>query len=81
MIPRHFRSLASNPAVLSLYEECQADHRDSGQTEPRGTPRDLGKETLYACVFMLEKRQTAPFKQTQESFLVDKAHCKAVTLN
>ena len=47
LIPVHFRSLVSNPAVLSLHVECQTDHRDAGQTEPIHRPTDLGKETGF----------------------------------
>ena len=63
LIPMHFRSLVSNPAVLSLHVECQADHRDAGQTEPIHTPMDPGKETALCLHIYVGKEQPALFKQ------------------
>ena len=63
LIPMHFRSLVSNPAVLSLHVECQTDHRDAGQTEPIHRPTDLGKETGVCWHIYVGNEQSALFKQ------------------
>lgn len=63
LIPVHFRSLVSNPAVLSLHVECQTDHRDAAQTEPIHRPTDLGKEIAFCWHIYVGNEQSALFKQ------------------
>ena len=79
LIPVHFRSLVSNPAVLSLHVECQADHRDAGQTEPIQRPWTWERKQPCARIFVLEKRSLLFSNKYKESFLGDKAHCETVT--
>ena len=79
LIPLHFRGLVSNPDVLSLRVECQADHRDAGQTEPIHTPTGLGKEMALCLHIYVGKRRLLFSNKYDESFLADKTHCEAVT--
>lgn len=78
LIPVHFRGLVSNPAVLSLRVECQADHRDAGLTEPIHTPMDLGKEMAWCLHIYVGKSELLFSNKYEESFLADKTHCEAV---
>jgi hypothetical protein len=64
LILKYFRSLVSNPAVLSLGVECQADLRDAGQTEPISTPTDLGKETVLSLHIYVGKEAACSFQIT-----------------
>lgn len=74
LIPVHFSSLASNPAVLSLHVEYPADHRDAGQTEPVHMPTGLGEETALRSHIYVGKDQPAPSKQTWRVFLSRQTH-------
>ena len=79
LIPVHFRSLVSNPAVLSLHVNAKLTTGMLVRQSPYTGPQTWERKQASAGIFMLEMSSLLFSNKYKESFLVDKAHCEAVT--